>query len=91
MREEPNKNFSPLWVIPNHLNAVWEFIRSFIISYTEGRDYHEGWFLKLLRGIGLVMPGVSAHFPQDYVNATRLGSLASQFQDLTHQQGRKHD
>lgn len=73
--EQPNKNyFSPLKAIPMMINAFLELIRSFIIVYKMGPDYKEGWFLKVFRVIGLVMPGVSAHSTQDYVNATRLGS-----------------
>ncbi|KAL6995501.1 hypothetical protein U1Q18_005636 [Sarracenia purpurea var. burkii] len=90
VREEPNKNYnSLLWAIPKSLNAVWELIRSFIIPYTEGPEYKEGWFLRLMRVVGLVIPGLSAHCPQDYVNATRLGPSPSQI--LVHQEGRKHD
>ncbi|WJZ92000.1 hypothetical protein VitviT2T_011033 [Vitis vinifera] len=75
--EEPNKNyFSPLMAIPKTMNAVWELIRSFIIGHSKGKDYTEGWFLRAFRVLGLIVPGVSAHGPQDYVNATRLGSSA---------------
>ncbi|XP_031254430.1 uncharacterized protein LOC116112428 [Pistacia vera] len=73
--EQPNKNyFSPLNAIPMMINAFLELIRSFTIVYKMGPDYKEGWFLKVFRVIGLVMPGISAHSTQDYVNATRLGS-----------------
>ncbi|KAL3514485.1 hypothetical protein ACH5RR_027202 [Cinchona calisaya] len=82
--EEPNKNyFSPLWIIPNFLNAVYELIRSFIIPFTRGMEYREGWFGILFRGVGLIIPGLANHGPQDYVNLTRLGTLPSspQLQD----------
>ncbi|EEF52390.1 uncharacterized LOC8278856 [Ricinus communis] len=79
LREEPNKNyFNLLWVIPKNLNACWELIRSFIIPFVGGREYREGWFMKVFRLVGLLIPGLSAHSPQDYNNATRLGSLPQQ-------------
>ncbi|KAE8669109.1 Remorin family protein isoform 1 [Hibiscus syriacus] len=74
--EEPNKNyFSLLWVIPKVVNAVWELNRGFILPYLYGPNYKEGWSLRLLRLAGLIIPGLSAHSPQDYVNSTRLGTL----------------
>lgn len=78
MEEEPNKNyFNPLWVIPKSLNAVWELIRSFILPLRRGSKYKEAWFMRALRVVGLILPGLVAHAPQDYVNLTRLGSLPS--------------
>ena len=79
--EEPNKNyFSLLWVLPMIMNAIWELIRGFIMPYMVGPDYKEGWFPRMWRVIGLVVPGLSAHSPRDYVNSTRLGSLPSDIQ-----------
>ncbi|XAR61899.1 Triacylglycerol lipase [Bertholletia excelsa] len=95
MREEPNKNyFSLLWAMPKCLTALWELIRSFIIPLTRGKEYKEGWFMTLLRVVGLVVPGLSAHSPTDYVNVTKLGSLPPhdlRLEDPTHPHGRKHD
>ncbi|KAI3407351.1 Lipase_3 domain-containing protein [Psidium guajava] len=76
--EEPNKNSSSLlWYIPNIMIAIWELVRGFIMPCVKGPSYRESLFLVLFRMIGLVIPGLSAHSPQDYVNLTRLGSLPS--------------
>ena len=45
VREEPNRNFFGLrFLIPEHLNAVWELIRSLTMGYMYELDYREGWF-----------------------------------------------
>ncbi|KAI4336987.1 hypothetical protein L6164_015452 [Bauhinia variegata] len=76
LEEEPNKNyFNLFWATPKNLNALWELIRSFIIGFFGGHDYKESWFMTLLRLVGLVIPGLAAHCPCDYVNLTRLGPL----------------
>lgn len=73
--EEPDKNyFSLLWLIPKMVNACWELVRSFTMTYTRGPTYTEGGLLRMFRMIGIFVAGVPAHCPQDYVNATRLGS-----------------
>lgn len=85
LEEEPNKNyFSLLWVIPKNLNAAWELVRGFMIPFVEGDDYREGWLMKIFRLVGLIVPGLSAHLTQDYVNLTRLGTLpaSTKFQNV---------
>lgn len=75
VEEEPDKNYiSLLATIPRILNAFWELLRSFILPYKKGPDYCESWWLKLVRFVGLALPGLAAHNPQDYVNLSRLGS-----------------
>lgn len=76
LSEEPDKNgFALLLFIPKMLNAAWELIRSFILPCINGRKYMEGGLLLFMRVVGLLLPGIPAHCPQDYVNSTRLGSL----------------
>ncbi|KAG2666329.1 hypothetical protein I3760_15G053500 [Carya illinoinensis] len=84
--EEPNKNYFGLfWEIPKHINAVFELMRGFIIPYIKGEEYEESLLMKMCRVMGLMIPGLSAHLPPDYVNATRLGSLATELPNPTHQ------
>ncbi|KAJ6412997.1 hypothetical protein OIU84_005920 [Salix udensis] len=72
--EEPHKNYISVFAaIPRFLNALWELARSFILPCRKGLDYKESWLLILVRWYGLILPGLSAHTPQDYVNITRLG------------------
>ncbi|KAL7245214.1 hypothetical protein ACSBR2_000518 [Camellia fascicularis] len=86
VKEEPNKNyFSWKWLVPKFFNSYWELIRGFTIHYRRDKEYKEGWFLILLRLLGLVVPGLSAHSPQDYVNVTQLGLLPSNLQNIIRQ------
>ncbi|KAL0545626.1 hypothetical protein IC582_015515 [Cucumis melo] len=76
VKGQPNKNyFSLLWLIPKYLNAWLELVRSFLIPFVKGYDYYESLAMKGVRFIGLLMPGLTAHIPTDYVNSTRLGKL----------------
>ncbi|GER40179.1 alpha/beta-Hydrolases superfamily protein [Striga asiatica] len=78
LEEEPNKNyFSLFYVVPKILTAVYQLIRSFILPWRRGKDYREGWLMKLLRVFALVIPGFTDHVLVDYVNSTRLGKLPS--------------
>ncbi|KAL2932890.1 Feruloyl esterase A [Bienertia sinuspersici] len=72
--EEPNKNFYGIrYLIPAYMNAAWELMRALTMSYIYGVDYKEDWYSIMLRIVGLMLPGISAHSPRDYVNSMRLG------------------
>lgn len=73
VEEEPNRNFSIWYCIPNMVTAMWELVHSLIMGYTRGKDFKEGWFALLFRCIGIAIPGLSAHCPVNYVNAIRVG------------------
>ncbi|RZC45668.1 hypothetical protein C5167_038616 [Papaver somniferum] len=76
VKEEPNKNYFEMkWFIPKITNSFMEMVRSFRLRHQYGQEYDEGWFLLMFRTIGLAIPGISAHMPQDYVNCTRVGCL----------------
>ncbi|GLJ18998.1 hypothetical protein SUGI_0339600 [Cryptomeria japonica] len=82
LKEQPNRNFSALYCIPTmYLNAIWELIQGMMIGYTKGKHFREGWFGMVFRCIGIVLPGVSAHSPVNYVNAIRLGEPSSDMAD----------
>ena len=76
VKEEPNKNFYGIrYLIPAHINALWELIRAFAMKYVYGAGYEEDWYSIFIRVVGLLLPGISAHSPRDYVNSVRLGNV----------------
>lgn len=60
--------------VPMIGNAIYELIRSFTIPFKLGPDYKESFVMKVMRMIGVFVPGVPAHSPTDYNNSVRLGS-----------------
>ncbi|XP_039042381.1 triacylglycerol lipase OBL1-like [Hibiscus syriacus] len=75
VEEVPYKNYlSICGGISMRRNAIYELMRSFDVGRKYGEEYKEGWLLFGMRMFGLVIPGLPAHCPQDYVNSTRLGS-----------------
>ncbi|KAI3521282.1 hypothetical protein L1887_10743 [Cichorium endivia] len=73
--EEPNRNDYGLWyLIPEHLNAVWELVRGMTMGMAYGPEYKETWVGIVMRMIGLAIPGLSAHGPPNYINSIRLGA-----------------
>ncbi|XP_010542345.1 PREDICTED: uncharacterized protein LOC104815591 [Tarenaya hassleriana] len=74
VEDEPDPNpYTVRYMISSRINAVWELIRGLTMGYTHGPEYKEGWFSILLRLMGLVAPGGSAHSPTNYINSVRLG------------------
>ncbi|KAK8710883.1 hypothetical protein V6N13_146192 [Hibiscus sabdariffa] len=74
MEEQPDNNYMSViaWILML-LNAAWELVRGLILMpMIKGPEYKECWLLMLVRLLGLVLPGLSAHNPHDYCNATRL-------------------
>lgn len=74
-QELPNKNYFSFSFdfITMRITAAYELCRSFFIGYCKGPAYREGWLSRVLRTVGLFMPGVAAHVLTGYVNSTRLG------------------
>lgn len=74
MNEEPDRNFFGIkYIIPKHLIAVWEIIRGLCMGYIFGAEYKETWVSTFFTVLGLVIPGISAHCPTNYVHCARLG------------------
>jgi hypothetical protein len=52
---------------------VWELVQSLLLHYVKGREFKETKLSIFGRILGLLVPGVSAHSPVNYINAIRLG------------------
>lgn len=45
------------------------------MSCWQGREYRERWLLTCFRLLALLIPGLPAHFPNEYVNVALLGNF----------------
>ncbi|XP_050203339.1 triacylglycerol lipase OBL1-like [Mercurialis annua] len=75
-KEERTRNFFGLGnAINMHITAWWELMRSFItgLYLVHGAEYKETWVSIAGRVAGLILPGISAHSPVNYINSVRLG------------------
>lgn len=76
--DAPNKNyFDPRYLLSMYGNAWGDLFKGAFLWAKEGKDYREGAVSLLYRATGLLVPGIASHSPRDYVNAVRLGSVAS--------------
>ncbi|XP_022132652.1 uncharacterized protein LOC111005368 isoform X2 [Momordica charantia] len=77
LEEQPNNNYYwPIYLIPQFLAALWEFIRSLMIPLVKcSWDYFEGFGNLKNRVLGLFIPATSAHMLLNYINSTRYGKI----------------
>lgn len=77
VQEVPNPNFfSVRNLLTKHLNAAWELFHAMFIACPEyGNAFKENNLSILIRALGVIFPGVAAHWPINYVNAIRLGPI----------------
>ncbi|XP_066361962.1 triacylglycerol lipase OBL1-like [Miscanthus floridulus] len=76
--DAPNPNyFNPKYLLSMYGNAWGDLFKGAFLWTKEGKDYREGAVSLLYRATGLLVPGIASHSPRDYVNAVRLGSVAT--------------
>jgi hypothetical protein len=76
LTEEPDRNYfsiSTRTFFKIHVNAMLELLNSVFMGYMYGADYRESWASFMFRVFALVLPGIGAHSPVNYMNALRLG------------------
>ncbi|KAH9300027.1 hypothetical protein KI387_011610, partial [Taxus chinensis] len=71
--ETPNRNFSLKFFIPIRIIALWELLQSLVLHYRKGKEFKETKVSIICRIFGILVPGVLAHSPVNYINAVRLG------------------
>ncbi|MQL70915.1 hypothetical protein Taro_003274 [Colocasia esculenta] len=75
VEERRKKRAWPVSMVAAYVNAIWEVGRSFVIGNVKGPEFREGWGVMVMRLTGLLVPGLPAHNPRDYVNSVMLGNL----------------
>ncbi|XP_010261627.1 PREDICTED: uncharacterized protein LOC104600400 [Nelumbo nucifera] len=81
LREEPNENYiNPFFLIPMHFNACLDLLRAFYVG-RKGKSFEENSLSLFVRLIGILVPGVSSHFPRDYINSARLSTTIDQAEE----------
>lgn len=77
LSEEPNPNFFGIArLLTMHLNAMWELLQGVVlIAAKHGEGFRENELGMIARIAGVLLPGVAAHNPCNYVNSVRLGPL----------------
>ncbi|XP_057860715.2 triacylglycerol lipase OBL1 [Cryptomeria japonica] len=78
LAETPNRNFSPVFFIQIKIVALWELLQCLVLHYREGKEFKEtkvSIFCRILGVLspGILIPGLSAHSPVNYINAVGLG------------------
>ncbi|GLJ29406.1 hypothetical protein SUGI_0579730 [Cryptomeria japonica] len=73
LAEIPNRNFSLVFFVPLRITALWELLQCLVLHYREGKDFKETKLSIVCRILGILVPGLSAHSPVNYINALRLG------------------
>ncbi|BBN05461.1 hypothetical protein MPTK1_3g13260 [Marchantia polymorpha subsp. ruderalis] len=74
LAEAPNPNFFSLTsIVTDRVVALYELVRSPFFRWLYGPEYAENFVTFIVRVLGIVVPGISCHFLNNYVNAVRLG------------------
>ncbi|XP_057871014.1 triacylglycerol lipase OBL1-like [Cryptomeria japonica] len=71
--EAPNRDLTLVYFIPIRITAIWELLQSLVLHYIKGESFKETKLSIISRIFGILVPGISAHSPVNYINAIRLG------------------
>ncbi|MCO5550129.1 hypothetical protein L7F22_003610 [Adiantum nelumboides] len=73
--EQPNRNFvDVVFSMVMRVLAVWELVTGVLLNRVlYGDDFKDSGLMAFARFVALLIPGIVAHAPTNYVNAVRLG------------------